>query len=108
MKKFLWVIVLALLSFFMIMGIAQAGQCIYLGRDAVGMNCYYDASDVKYSGDIVNFVFYYDDACKGDKYNSVSEINCARRMMRDEFSDGKWEPFDEGSVLDVAWQKLCR
>ncbi len=106
MKKSLLVMLLAMVSFFMFAGISQAGQCIYLasGADYV---YYYNSSDVQYSGDIVSYVEYDNNACKVDALAFPIAIDCVRRIFQDESTDG-WESIYPGSPIDVARQKLCR
>jgi hypothetical protein len=127
MKKLLLVMLLALLSSFMFLGISQAGQCIYLGslvvpkdrllgEDEYTVDFYYDSSDVKYSGDIVSYVEYDNDACKEDYFATDMEIDCARRMNRhygiipNDFPGwSEWRLIQpEDTSWDVARQKLCR
>jgi hypothetical protein len=104
MKKSLLVMLLAMLSFFMFVGISQAGQCIYLSS-----GFYYDSSGVKHSGDIVSYVIYATNTCEKDNTGIDVEIDCARRMERDYYSRWtEWQSFSPGSDGDVAWQKLCR
>ena len=116
MKKSLLVMLLAILSFFMFAGISQAGQCLYLGSvhevSTIGtVDLYYDSSDVQYSGDIVSFVQYDNDACEEDEFTADDEIDCARRLFRYKFyGEGwsEWRSFSSGSTCDVARQQLCR
>jgi hypothetical protein len=108
MKKFLWVILLALLAFFMFLEISQAGECIFL-YSGYGGDSYYDSSDVKYSGDIVSYVQYVG-SCTSPKFTFSYEIDCAKRLMR-KFEDGNytdWVTFYPGSGADIASKKLCR
>jgi hypothetical protein len=108
MKKFLLALLLAMLSFFMFVGISQAGQCIYLGY--VGdYEFFYDSSDVKYAGDIVSYVEYDNDACEDDGWGMAAEIDCARRMGRIFFEDwSRWESISPGSIEDTLRIKFCR
>jgi hypothetical protein len=108
MKKSLLVMLLALLSSFMFLGISQAGQCIYL-HTYYGRSFCYDSSDVKYSGAIVSFVLYGNNACKWDEFTADEEIDCTRRMIRFYDKDwSEWESIAPGSYDDVKMQKLCR
>ena len=109
MKKLLWVMLSALISFFMLLEIAQAGECIFLYSGYSGDDSYYDSSDVKYSGDIVSYVLYVG-SCTSPKFTFTYEIDCAKRLMR-KFEDGKytdWVTFYPGSGADIASKKLCR
>ncbi len=110
MKKSLWILLLVLLSFFIFLGISQAGQCIYLFSER-GNNFYYNPSDVRYSGDIVYYVFYDDDTCTRNELSFGEEIDCARRMVRAEEWEGGWEPWrpiSPGSFSDRMRIRLCR
>jgi len=108
MKKLLLVMLLAILSFFMFAGISQAGQCIYL-LSSEGKNYYYDPSGVQYSGDIVSFFLYDNDACEVKLSTITSiEIDCAKRMIFDLWGDEGWESISPGSVYETLRIKLCR
>ena len=110
MKKFLLVMLLAMLSFCMFVGISQAGQCLYLGS-VEGEVYYYDSSSVEYAGNIVSFVNYDNNACEDDYLTIYDEIDCAGRMFRSKFYGedwSKWESINPGSPIDVARQQLCR
>ena len=110
MKKFLLVLLLATLSFFIFLGISQARQCIYL-LSSEGKNYYYDPSKAEYSGDIVSFFVYDNDACKLELYTTLFEIDCARKMSRYYDLAGlssEWESISPGSVYETLRIKLCR
>ena len=110
MKKLLLALLLALLSFFMFLGISQAGQCIYL-YSYEGRNYYYDSSDVKYSGDTVSFYLYKDKCASSGEWWDL-EIDCARRMIREydffTVEPTDWKPIAPGSYDDTLRIKLCR
>ena len=108
MKKSLWVMLLALLSFFTFAGISQAGQCIYLNYSN-GYSC----SEVKYSGAIVSFVLYDGNVCERSAAILYVEIDCAKQMWRrhqiDEgWEDPAWYPLRADGWTIVAMRKLCR
>jgi len=109
MKKSLLVLLLAILSFFMFVGISQAGQCIYLDyRNG------YSCSEVNYFGTFVSFVLYTNNACEKSKETMSVEINCARQMVRMHGVDEgwgdhlTWDSIDPGGWPIVAMQKLCK
>jgi hypothetical protein len=105
MKKSLLVMLLALLAFFMFLGISQAGECIYLFSEK-GKNYYYDSSDVKYSGDIVSYTLY-ENSCSSPSDTWYLEIDCAKRMIFD-WDVGEWDQIYPGSGDDTTRIKLCR
>jgi len=105
MKKSLLVMLLAMLSFFMFLGISQAGQCIYL-LSSEGKNYYYDPSEVTYSGDIVSFILYRNECEISPFDNWLEEIDCARRMIRE--YGREWQSIHPGSNDDTLRIKLCR
>ncbi len=110
MKKFLWVILLALLAFLMFRAISQAAECIYLYTGKThGANYYYDSSRVSYSGDIVA-VDLYEGSCSAPMDYWHIEIDCARRMVRYEELWGweSWESIVPVSADDILSKKLCR
>jgi hypothetical protein len=106
MKKSLLVMLLALLAFFMFLGISQAGQCIYI-VSSEGKNYYYDPSEVSYSGDTVLFTLY-EGTCSSEAEWYDLEIDCAKRMIFDWWGDKGWESISPGSVDDTLRIKLCR
>lgn len=117
MKKSLWVLLLAMLSFFMFVGISQAGQCIYIMNiidSEAGTNTsnYLDSSSVKYSGDIVSFDIYEDDACEDWSSVWLFDIDCARKMYRVaagfESDWSSWQSIYPGSFHDTMRMRLCR
>ncbi len=123
MKKSVLVLLLAVLSFFMFVGISQAGQCVYLDTDPLGDEYYYDSSSVRYEGNIVSFDLYYNAACEADAGDEDHEdaaippspaayqLDCARVMARYWDRDKKsWSPWTGGpkSWADGVRIKLCR
>lgn len=86
--------------------VSSAGQCTY----ACGDYCL-DSSSARYSGDIVSFTVYNEDAREDFDYAWDCEINCARKMFRDRglYEDwSSWESIDPGSCEDTMRKKLCR
>jgi hypothetical protein len=110
MKKYLLVILAMLMFIFVLAGISQAGQCVYYGH-VEDSYFYYDSSSVRYSGSIVSFETYDNPTCEESITTDVSEIDCARILVRHQDLDGtwgSWKPFRPGYPTDTARIKLCR
>jgi hypothetical protein len=110
MKKSLLVLLSAMLSFFMFVGISQAGQCIYL-YSREGKNYYYDTSDVHYSGNIVSFIEYEGNCSSPTAEPEFIDIDCAARVSRGGYeyeAPSAWYPISPGSPDDIERIKLCR
>jgi hypothetical protein len=111
MKKSLVVMLLVLSAFFVCLGVAQAGQCIYGGRSNDGTEYYYDPSLVRYSGNIVSFFLEYDDDCSSVDF-AYLQIDCAAKMIRECDPDAndceKWEPINPNSAGGSLGTRLCR
>jgi hypothetical protein len=109
MKKSLSALLLALSSFFVFVGISQAGQCIYL-YNWKGKNYYYDSSDVRYAGDIVSFTEYEGSCSSPTSDPELIDIDCARRVSRGGYvyeERSAWYPISPGSPDDIERIKLC-
>lgn len=106
MKKFLLVLLLVMLSFFIFLGISQARQCIYL-LSSEGKNYYYDPSKAEYSGDIVSFTLYEGNCSSAAKFWDL-DIDCAKRMILDWWGGEGWKSISPGSADDTLRIKLCR
>lgn len=116
MKKFLLIILSALLSFFMFLRISQAGECIYLDTSEDGTNIYYDPSSVEYSeahyygneGIGIVFLIAYEGSCSSQAVDFVMEIFCKKREVCYDFDPLDCEPINPRSPLDTIRIKYCR
>jgi hypothetical protein len=118
-KKSVLVLLLAMLAFFVFVGISQAGQCVYFDSDDWGES-YYDSSSVRYAGNIVSFDLYYNAACEADEGDEdtyappspqAHQLDCARGMMRFWDSDKRsWSPWTgvPKSYIDRMKIEFCR